>query len=144
VCLASGSWVDGGILSEIRRVLTRYSANDRRFPVNDRGSKFVSRAAVNPSLEAADKTSMFCTPRETNFDPLEVRDTRLDVRYCVMAVPSEKRRGRPQIVGYYYLLLRPLRYSALRATPLALLGAALKGVWRRFVSPIVGVGRQYH
>jgi hypothetical protein len=27
--------VDGGILSAIRRVFTRYSANDPQFPVND-------------------------------------------------------------------------------------------------------------
>lgn len=34
--------VDGGILSEISCVLTRYSANDRQFPVND-GSLFTGK-----------------------------------------------------------------------------------------------------
>jgi hypothetical protein len=64
--------VDGGILSAILRVFTRYSANDRQFPVNDWSlftgkahaiggawSAFVFRTAVNPSLEAPSENSFF-------------------------------------------------------------------------------------
>jgi hypothetical protein len=39
MCVSVSQWlsfVDGRILSAILQVLTRYSANDRRFPVNDR------------------------------------------------------------------------------------------------------------
>ncbi len=34
---------------------------------------FVFQVAVNPSMEAADKTSLFCTPWKANIDPLMVR-----------------------------------------------------------------------
>ena len=38
--------------------------NDNFFVLRRRAWEGISRAAVNPSMEAASKTSMFCTPRE--------------------------------------------------------------------------------
>ena len=49
--------VDGGILRAILQVLTRYSANDPQFPVNDRplftGKTHVVGAASRPNRPAA-------------------------------------------------------------------------------------------
>ena len=71
--------VDGGILSAILRALTRYSANDPQFPVNDRslftGKTYVVGGAARPNARPTEN------PRPTeNLCLWEngVRLTRLD------------------------------------------------------------------
>jgi hypothetical protein len=52
--------------------------------------EFVFRAAVNPSMDAAEKTSVFFTPRKTNIAPLLVRATRHDARDLLSSGPQKE------------------------------------------------------
>jgi hypothetical protein len=54
--------------------------------------EFVLRDGVNPSVEPSGKSSLICTPRKTNFDPLEVCKAFISAR-DQFAIVATKKKG---------------------------------------------------
>lgn len=76
------------------------------------------------------RRALFRTVRRTSSDLRVARAMPFDAHHCDLRINKKKEppRAPRRFARLGYFPSRLLRYSALRASPLALLGAALKGV----------------